>query len=160
MSIEDWLDTIEDMIDNARSIPMVNGRVINPDDLRDAIQNIRIGLPQEIRKAQSIVQKRNDILTEARKNADEIVHQAELRAHEMVAQEEIVRRATAMAAEKEARATAKAKEIRAAARDFADGCLSRTETYLTQRLQELRRARQSLNQNASRNPVDDDDSND
>ncbi len=144
-SVEELIEEIEELLDNARPVPMSGGRcMINIEEMRAITEDMRSALPQEIRKAQSIVKNRSEILNDARKEAEAIIRKAEERARQMVNQEDIVRQATMLAAEKEAKARANSREIRKGARDFAEACLRRTEDYMSQRLGELRRARQNL----------------
>lgn len=144
-SVEDLLDQIDEIIETAKVMPMMGGRaLVSTDNLRTIVEDIRLSLPQEIRKAQAIVSKRGEILADARKEAESIIRKAEDRARQLVNQEEIVRQATAAAAEKEAKARSESKAIRKGAVEYAEGCLRRTEDYMSQRLGELRRARQSL----------------
>lgn len=144
-NVEDLLDQIDDIIDNAKVVPMSGGRsMVNTDALRTIVEDIRLSLPQEIRKAQAIVTKRNEIYADARKEAESIIRKAEDRARQLVNQEEIVRQATTLAAEKEAKARSESKMIRKGAVDYAEGCLRKTEDFMSQRLGELRRARQTL----------------
>lgn len=144
-SVEELLEEIEELIDTAKPVPMSGGRsMINLEELQNIVYEIRSSLPQEIRKAQSIVKNHNEIRNDARKEAETIIRKAEERARQMVNQEDIVRRATQLAAEKEAKARANSREIRKGAKDFAETCLRKTEDYMSQRLGELRRARQNL----------------
>ncbi len=144
-SVEELIEEIEELLDNAKTVPMSGGRaMINVEEMREITEDMRSALPQEIRKAQSIVKNRSEILNDARKEAETIIRKAEERARQMVNQEDIVRQATQLAAEKEAKARANSREIRKGARDFAEACLRRTEDYMSQRLGELRRARQNL----------------
>lgn len=144
-SIEDYLEEMENYIDSCKPVPLSGGKaVMNAEELRTMIEDIRLVLPQEIRKAQSIVTKRNDILADARKEAEDIVRKAEERARRIVDENEIAKEAAKLAAEREANALARSREIRKGATDYAEACLRRTEDYMSQRLAELRRARQSL----------------
>ncbi len=144
-SVEELIEEIEVLMDNAKTVPMSGGRaMIDINELREITEDMRNALPQELRKAQSIVKNCREIINDAQREADNITRKAEERARQMVNQEEIVRKANQLAAEKEAKSRAVSHAIRKSARTFAEGNLRKTEDYISQCLNELRRARQNL----------------
>lgn len=144
-SVEELIEEIEVLMDKAKPILMGGGRVmIDINELRAITEDMRSALPQELRKAQAIVKNCNSITNDAQREADSIIRKAEERARQMVNQEEIVRKANKLAEEKKAKAMAVSHEIRKSARNFAEANLRKTEDYMSQCLNELRKARQSL----------------
>ena len=78
MNAIEILDLMDEMLDKAWNMPMSNGKcVINADRMRELIDDIKRNLPQEIKQARLIVQDRTDILSDARKEADQLVKAAE-----------------------------------------------------------------------------------
>lgn len=76
------------------------------DKIKTIIEDIRLNTPQETKQAKAIVDSRNSILDEAKKEADEIIAQAQAQARELVARDQITQTAQAEAAD----IMAKAKE--------------------------------------------------
>lgn len=145
MKVEELLEQIDEMLDNAWSLPLSGGKcAIDADRLRDILDDIRANLPSELRQAQGIVQDRADIIDKARAEAENIVRTAEERARAMVAREEIVTQAQQKANEMLTQAQQKSREMRKGANDFTEDLLRRTEETLAKRLGEIRSARQSL----------------
>ena len=67
MSIEDLINEMEDMLENSWGLPMSGGRVVlNAKNLRKILEDIRLGLPQEIVQAQKIIKERNRIIENAK----------------------------------------------------------------------------------------------
>ena len=149
MTVEELLDQVEDMVDKAFSMPLSGGKcLIEADRLRDILDDIRGNLPSEVRQARAIVADRADIIATARREAESLIRTAEERARGLVAHEEVVRQAQQKANETLASAQQKAREMRKGAADYAEDVLRKTEDTLSQRLTEVRQARQVL-----RNPV-------
>ncbi|MBR7092166.1 MAG: ATPase [Clostridia bacterium] len=149
MKVEELLEQIDEMLDNAWNIPLSGGKcAVEAEKLRDILDDIRGNLPSELRQAQNIVQDRSDIIEKARQEAENIVRTAEERARSIVAHDELVLQAQQKANEMLTQAQQKSREMRKGAYDFADDLLRRTEETLAGRLSEARAARQQLRQPA------------
>ncbi len=145
VSIEELLDEMDALLDSSKAVPFSSGKaMVNVDRLRELIDDIRIHMPQEIRQARAIAMERNDIIASARKEAESITRKAEERARTMVDKEEVVRRATIQSNEQISQAQTKAREIRKGATDYAEDIMRTTEDVISQKLNELRQARQNL----------------
>ena len=145
MTIDEILDMMDDMLDRAWNLPLTGGRsVLDAEKLREMIDDIRLNLPGEIKQAKIIVADRAEIMSTAKKDAENIVRKAEERAHALVAQEEVVKEAQAKATELVSSAQTKAREIRQAAQEFSDNVLRETEEALVKSLSEVKSTRQAV----------------
>lgn len=145
MNIEELLDRLDDMLDKGIKIPGKKS-VLDVDAIRAVVDEIRLNTPNEIKQARGIVADRAQIITDAKREADTIVHNAETRAESLCAQEEITRMAQQKASEIIAAAQARSKEMRKAAQDFVDDIMRRSDESLTSTLTEVRRTRAALKQ--------------
>lgn len=100
------LEDLEDVLDDATSMPMTKKSLVDVDKIKTIIEDIRLNTPQETKQAKAIVDSRNSILDEAKKEADEIIAQAQAQARELVARDQITQTAQGEAAD----IMAKAKE--------------------------------------------------
>ena len=151
MSIDQVLDTLDTLLDNAWSLPLSGGRcVVDVEKVRDLIDDIRINLPAELKQAQAIVADRNDILAQAKKEHDQIIRIAQERAKVVVSQQEIVQSAQQKAQEILSQTQVKSKEIRGAAQGFSDDLLRSCEETLMQALNDLKNTRQALRSGAKK----------
>ena len=145
MTTDELLEQMDELLDQAAAVPLRPGKVIvNADELRALIDDIRLHLPQEIRQARNIVAERNEIVSDARRDAEGITRQAEERARKLVDREDIKRKAQIAASEIRAQAQTQAREIRKAATDYSEDIMRKTEDIISQKLTELRQARQNL----------------
>ncbi len=146
MNMEELLDQLDEMLDRSMKIP--GGKsLISIEKFRIIIDDIRLNVPQEIKQARGIVADRAEIIANAKKEAEGIIHAAEERARALVAQEEISKLAQQKANETVAQAQAKSREMRKAAQDFVEEIMRRTDESLSANLSEVRKTRQALKPN-------------
>lgn len=145
MNIDEILDVMDELLDRSWSLPLAGGKsVIDAEKMRDLVDDIRLNMPGEIKQAKIIVSDRLDILSEAKKEAEQTIRKAEERARSLVAQEEIVKAAQSKASEIISQAQLKSREIRQAAQEFSDSCLQRTEEVMVKSLTEVKATRQAF----------------
>ena len=99
-------EDLEDVLDDATSIPLSKKFAVDVDKIKTIIEDIRLNTPQEIKQAKAIVDSRNSIIDEANKKAADIVAEAQEQARELVTRDQITQAAQAEAAN----ILAKAKE--------------------------------------------------
>ena len=63
------LEDLEDVLDDATSIPLSKKYAVDVDKIKTIIEDIRLNTPQETKQAKAIVDSRNNILEEAKKEA-------------------------------------------------------------------------------------------
>ncbi|MCL2013950.1 MAG: ATPase [Oscillospiraceae bacterium] len=145
MNVYDIMDLIDELIDQSTALPFSKGRVIiDAEKLSDLLANIRLNLPTEIKNSQLICDDREEIITNAKKEADNIIRTAEERAKRIVNEQEIVKHAQTKANDMKTHAHTTARETRKASFEFADKALSITESTLTKALSDVREGRQTL----------------
>ncbi len=152
MNIEDLLDELDEVLDN--STGFFGGRsIIVTEKVRAIIDDIRLNLPQEIKQANGVLNDRNDIVSNAKREAESIIKGAEERARALVAQEEITRLAQARATEMINAANAKSLEMRRAAQEFVDDLMAKADESLMTNLNDLRKTRSALRQQRQVNAI-------
>ncbi len=81
MNVNELLDTIEDLLEESTGMPLSGGkRIVDVEQIRDYLDDIRANLPVELRQAQSIVGDRAQLIESANAQAQAIVKKAEERA--------------------------------------------------------------------------------
>ncbi len=93
------LEDLEDVLDDATSVPMSKKSLVDVDKIKTIIEDIRLNTPQETKQAKAIVDSRNNILEEAKKEAADIIAEAQAQARELVARDQITQTAQAEAAD-------------------------------------------------------------
>ncbi len=144
MDVLKLIDEIEDILENASTLPFSNKVVLDADELFEIIREIRIKLPDEIKQANWIKEERQRILAEAQKDADTIINEAESKLEELIDENEITKRAKETAEEIITKAQNNAKEIRLGALEYADNILYEAQQNLKKIIDTLNENRQEL----------------
>lgn len=140
--IEDIITVLYDMIQDARSVPLNADKcIVEREKILDMLDDIIQQLPTEIKESRSIMESRNELIGQARREADGIVRQAQEQAARLVSQEAIVLEAKRQSEEILAQNQIRLSEIRKASNDYMDDALRRTEEAIAQSLEEVRDTR-------------------
>jgi vacuolar-type H+-ATPase subunit H len=105
---------------------------------------MRSTIPEEIKQARWIVKERQEMLAEAKQEADRIVAEANEKAARLASEEEVVRLAEKQAKEIIEDARERERETRLGAEDYADEVLANLEVNLEKFLAAVRRGRERL----------------
>ena len=145
MTIDEILEMIDDLLDKAVTVPFSGKKcMVDTDQLREYIDNIRYNLPTEIKRAKEMVADRSVILTDANEQAEDIIKKAEEKAKILVSEEEIVKQAKAAADDLTAQAKMMDSTIRKAMVEKLDSILGESEKALNKTLNELKAVREAV----------------
>lgn len=145
MKMEELVNELQEMVNDAKSMPFANDKVmLNRDNVLDILDEIEDAVPTEVRQAKNIVNDRNQILSQAKKEAEEIIKQAEERRKAMINQHEITKQAQTQAVEIVNDSKVKAAGIKKAANQYVDDMMKSVEDALSGQYSEIRRTRQNL----------------
>lgn len=138
------IDKLDDVIHNARSVPLTDSVMIDREEIYDILDQMRSTIPEEIKQARWIVKERQDMLAEAKQEAERVLHDAQQRAEQLAAETEIVRLAERNAQQIMEDARDREREVRLGAEDYADDVLGNLELNLERFLAAVRRGRERL----------------
>ena len=144
MEIFTLLETLEEMLENSKSIPFSDKGIIDKEEMLEIIKEIRLKLPDELKQAKWVKEERQRILVEAQKEADDIVKEAENRIISMIDEHEITRKAYEQKAEIIETANEMSREISKGTKDYADSILQNIETALQNALETIQNNRREL----------------
>ena len=142
--IMELIDRIEGLIDGAKNLPLSSNKIVDPDSIFAAIDEIRERYPEELKQARWIIKQRQEMVEEAEREANRILEEAQERGRMMVAETEVVRQADMRAAEILESAQANEREIRLGAEDYADEMMANLEVNLGKLLTAVQRGRDRL----------------
>ena len=152
MNVNELLDTIEDTLEESAGMPLSGGkRIVDVEQIRDYLDEIRAALPGELRQAQQIVNDRAQIVDSANAQAQAIVKKAEERARILVSDAEIVKAAQQRASEITSAAQTEARTRRQTVTDYCENMLRTTEDTMVENAAQVKNIRASLRQNAKKN---------
>ena len=144
MNVNELLDTIEDLLEESTGMPLSGGkRIVDVEQIRDYLDDIRANLPVELRQAQSIVSDRAQLIESANAQAQE-------RARILVSEAEIVRAAQQRASEIVSAAQTEARTVRQTVTDYCDNMLKTTEETMSENAAQVKNVRANLRQTPRR----------
>ena len=143
-SVQSKLAEITAALESARAMPMSASCVVNRGELLGLIGELRELLPGEISKAQDVLQDKDDVLAEGRREAARIIAEAREERLRMLSAEEVYVQAQTEADRLVWEATNKAAEMRAEVDDYVDRKLANFEIMLTKTLESVERGRAKL----------------
>ena len=147
MNVNELLDTIEDLLEESTGMPLSGGkRIVDVEQIRDYLDEVRAALPGELRQAQQIVNDRAQIVDSANAQAQAIVKKAEERARILVSDAEIVKAAQQRAAEITAAAQSESRTLRQTVTDYCDNMLKTTEETMAENAAQVKNVRANLRQ--------------
>jgi cell division septum initiation protein DivIVA len=138
------IDKLDELVLNARGVPMSNQVRLDRDEIEDIISHMRATIPEEIKQARWIVKERQEMLAEAKREAERLISEAREHAAREASQQEVVKLAERQAEDIVVDARRKARELRLGADDYADSILENMENNLTKFLAAVQRGREQL----------------
>ena len=147
--IEQIIAEIEDFIDSCKYQPLSNTKIIvNRDELDELIEDLKMSIPDEIKKYQRIIANRDAILRDAQEKSDSMIKRANKMTSDLVSEHEVMQQAYREASKviEEAtdqagkildKATAEANELRRAAMQYTDNSLAEIQDILSDAIENL-----------------------
>ena len=138
------IDKLDDLVHNAKQVPLTDQVRVDKEEIYDILDQMRATIPEEIKQARWIVKERQEMLAEAKREAERIVKEARERQTQMVSQQEVTRNAERAAEEIIEDARGREREIRLGAEDYADEILNTLEVNLSKFIAAVQRGRERL----------------
>lgn len=146
MKTEKLLEELENLIAMSSRVPFTSKRMIEEEDIMRIIDSINESLPLEMEESRKVLVERDQILAEAQRQSEKIIAQAKEYAHKLTEEHEVVR-AAHVEAQRIVESTEKSStEYKNSCINYAIDVLRYVEGNLEQKLEEVRRNRESLTQ--------------
>jgi len=144
--IEDIITTLYDLIQDAKNMPLASDKcILERDKALDLLDEIIAQLPAELKQSRTIVESRNELIGQARRESEIIIRQAQERAAELVTQEAIYQEAKRQCQEMVLQTQSRMAELRRVSNAYMDDALQRTEEAMALALAEVRDTRMKFN---------------
>ena len=141
-NIEQIISALYDMVQDARALPLGADKcILERDKVLDMLDEIIAQLPVELKQARTIVESRNELIGQARREAESLIRQAQEKAEQMVAEEAIYQEAKHQCQEMVLQTQTRMSELRKASNDYMDDALRRTEEAIAMSLEDVRDTR-------------------
>ena len=139
---EDIIGALYDMVQDARSMPLASDKcILERDRVLDMLDEIIAQLPAELKQARTIVESRNEIVGQARREAEGVLRDAQEKAKQMVTKEAVYVEAKKLSDELVFQTQERMNQLRKAANEYMDESLRQTEEVMANALNEVRDTR-------------------
>ncbi len=130
MDILQLIDRLEELFNESKAIPLTRNVMVDEDRMLDIIDQMRIAIPEEVKKAQQLLGQRDRVLAQAQEEANRTLEIARQKADQLVAKDMVVQEAQRRADQVLAQARAEAENTRADADDYVLQSLTQLQDEL------------------------------
>ena len=141
MDIAARIHQLEELIREAKSMPLSASVLVNKDEVLELVDGMRNTLPEEIKQARWVVKDREELLAKARRDAEVIVEEARKEQARLVSDDEVVAESAREAERVLSDAREQARQIKLEAEDYVDAMLASFESTLTKTQERLAKTR-------------------
>ena len=137
MDVRQALEQLEDTVISALHLPFSRMAVLDEEGLLDKLDELRLSLPQVIAESEAIVKRRDEIVAQAHRYAEEIVQAAEYKREQLLLESGIVHEAQQQAEEIRGIAQQERQDLLQNTMEEANRMKLEMENYSASVLQEL-----------------------
>ena len=152
MDILALVDRLEELFNESRPIPLTHNVIVDEDKFLDIIDQIRISVPEEVKKAQKIYSERDRVLAQAQEEANRTLNLARENATQLIDKEVVILESKRRAEQIIEQARVEADDIRAGADQYSLDSLADLEMQIERLLNQTRNGIQVLSEKKSRPP--------
>ena len=138
MDILHLVDRLEELINNSRDIPFTRNVIIDEDRVLDIIDQMRVAIPEEVKKSQQILAQKDRVIAQAKEEADRTVNIAKDKSDKLTDRDNIVLDAKKKAKQIESDAELRAQQTQAEADEYVAETLTNLEIALERVLNQVR----------------------
>jgi len=134
MDILQLIDRLEELFNEGKAIPFTRNVAVDEDRMLDIIDQMRIAIPEEVRKAQQLLSQRDRIMAQAQEEANRTIELAREKADGMVNKDGVVQEAQRRAEQILIQARSDAEATRHDADDYVLETLARLQDEMERTL--------------------------
>jgi cell division septum initiation protein DivIVA len=146
MDILQLVDRLEELFNQSRPIWLTHSVIVNEDKFLDIIDQMRIAIPEEVKKAQQLYAQKDRVLAQAQEEANRTLELARQKAAELVEKEALVLEAQHRAAQIVDQSRAEADEVKGGADQYSHDVLLGLVQELERLLNQARNGIMTLEQ--------------
>lgn len=150
MDILQLIDRLEELFNQSKTIPLTRNVMVDEDKMLDIIDQMRIAIPEEVKKAQQLLGQRDRVLAQAQEEANRTLEIARQKADQLVAKDMVAVEAQRRAEQIVAQARSDAEGIRADADDYVINSLRQLEAELDRNLNQVRNGVRTVEEEQAR----------
>lgn len=138
MDILHLIDRLEELFNESRPIPFTHNVIVDEDRMLDLIDQMRVAIPEEVKKSQQILAQKDRILAQAQEEANRTLAIAREKSEQLIERDAIAQSAQARADQIVAQIAADADIQRQEADKYVMDTLRKLEMELERYLNQVR----------------------
>lgn len=138
MDILHLVDRLEELINHSRSIPFTHNIIVDEDRMLDLIDQMRVAIPEEVKKSQQVLSQKDRVMAQAKEEADRTLNIAKEKSEKLSDRDSIVQESKKKASQIEVEAELKAKKTQSEADEYVAETLTNLEIALERVLNQVR----------------------
>ena len=141
-TMEDIISALYDMVQDARAVPLAADKcIVERDKVLDMLDEIIAQLPVEMKQARTIVESRNELISQARRESELLIKQATEKAEKMVTEEAIYQETMNKCRDMIDQTQNRMAELRRVSNEYMNDALRRTEEAIALSLGDVQETR-------------------
>jgi hypothetical protein len=150
MDILQLIDRLEELFNESKAIPLTRNVMVDEDRMLDIIDQMRIAIPEEVKKAQQLLGQRDRVLAQAQEEANRTLEIARQKSDQLVGKDIVAQEAQRRADQILTQARAEAEGIRADADDYVIDSLTQLQAELERITNQVNNGIQAVKDDQSR----------
>lgn len=144
MDILHLIDRLEELLNESRPLPFTHNVIVDEDRMLDIIDQMRVTIPEEVKKAQQQIAQRDRLIAQAQEEANRTLAIAREKSEQLVERDAIVEAANSQAEQIIAQSYLEADNIRHEADQYVFETLTRLEVEMDRTLSQIRNGIRAL----------------
>jgi prolyl oligopeptidase PreP (S9A serine peptidase family) len=144
MDILHLIDRLEELFNESRAIPFTHNVIVDEEKMLDLIDQMRVAIPEEMKKAQQVLTQRDRILAQTQEEANRTLLLAREKGEQMLERDSIVQNAQTFAEQRAADIITDAEQTRVEADQYVVDTLTHLEMELERYLNQVRNGIRTL----------------
>jgi len=148
MDILQMIDRLEELLNESRPLPFTHNVIVDEDRMLDLIDQMRVSIPDEVKKAQQLLAQRDRLLAQAQEEANRTIAIAREKSDQLVERDQVVQSAYSQSEQIKAQAERDAQMIRQEADNYVMESLRSLEIEMERALTQVRNGIRTLQPNS------------
>jgi cell division septum initiation protein DivIVA len=146
MDILQMIDHLEELLNESRPLPFTHNVIVDEDRMLDLIDQMRVSIPEEVKKAQQLLAQRDRLLAQAQEEANRTIAIAREKSDQLIERDQVVQTAYTQADQIKVKAENEALIIRQEADNYVMETLRNLEMEMERSLNQVRNGIRALQQ--------------
>ena len=144
MDILHLVDRLEELLNQSRPLPFTHNVMVDEDRMLDLIDQMRVAIPEEVKKAQQLLAQRDRLMAQAQEEANRTIAIAREKSEQLVERDAIVQAARSQADQIIAQSHVEGDRTRQEADEYVMETLAHLEMEMERLLNQVRNGIRTL----------------